>query len=143
MAIPQIAQGFAMPFFIVPLTVVSLSGLRPEETASGAGLQNFVRTMATAIATALALTIWGDAQRTAHSELAGTIKPDATVAMLQNSGMGLEQARQVIGSLVDLEATTLAVNHTFLVTAIVLFLAAALVWVAPRAKGPADLTNVH
>jgi DHA2 family multidrug resistance protein len=143
MAIPQIAQGFAMPFFIVPLTVVSLNGLRPDETASGAGLQNFLRTMAIAVSTALALTIWGDAQRTSHSQLTDIIHPGETMTTLHNAGMGMEQARQVIGNLVDLEATTLAVDHTFFVTAIVLFLAAALVWVAPRTKGQTDLSNVH
>lgn len=143
MAIPQIAQGFAMPFFIVPLTVVSLNGLRPDETASGAGLQNFLRTMAIAVSTALALTIWGDAQRTSHTELTNVINPGETLATLQHSGMGMEQARQVIGSLVDLEATTLAIDHTFFVTAIVLFVAAAVVWIAPRTKGQTDLSNVH
>jgi DHA2 family multidrug resistance protein len=143
MAIPQIAQGFAMPFFIVPLTVVSLSGLRPDETASGAGLQNFLRTMAIAVSTALALTIWGDAQRTSHSVLTGVINPNETMATLRATGMGMEQARQVIGNLVDLEATTLAVDHTFFVTAIVLFIAAAVVWIAPRTKNQVDTSNVH
>jgi DHA2 family multidrug resistance protein len=143
MAIPQMAQGFAMPFFIVPLTVVSLSGLRPDETASGAGLQNFLRTIAIAVSTALALTIWGDAQRSSHNELAGVINPGETLSTLQNAGMGMEQARQVIGNLVDLEATTLAVDHTFFITAIVLFVAAAVVWIAPRTKSQADLSNVH
>lgn len=143
LAMPQIAQGFAMPFFIVPLTVVSLNALRPDETASGAGLQNFVRTMATAVSTALALTVWGDAQRTSHSELAGVINPNETLTTLQNAGMGLEQARQVIGNLVDLEAITLAVDHTFFVTAVVLFVAAAVVWITPRPKGATDVSNVH
>jgi DHA2 family multidrug resistance protein len=143
MAMPQLAQGFAMPFFIVPLTVVSLNGLRPDETASGAGLQNFLRTMAIAVSTALALTIWGDAQRSSHSVLTNVINPGETMATLQASGMGMEQARQVIGNLVDLEATTLAVDHTFFVTSIVLLVAAALVWIAPRTKGQTDLSNVH
>jgi DHA2 family multidrug resistance protein len=143
MAIPQIAQGFAMPFFIVPLTALSLNGMRPEETASAAGLQNFLRTMAIAVSTALALTIWGDAQRTAQSDLVGVIRPDATMTQLQGMGFGTEQARQVIGSIVGQEATTLAVDYTFFVSAIVLFVAAAVVWIAPRAKGPADMSNVH
>ena len=143
MAIPQLAQGFAMPFFIVPLTALSLNGLRPDETASGAGLQNFLRTMAIAVSTALALTIWGDAQRTAQNDLVGVLDPGETMTKLQGSGFGLEQARQVIGNLVGQEATTLAVDYTFFVTAIVLFVAAAVVWIAPRTKGPTDLSNVH
>lgn len=143
MAIPQIAQGFAMPFFIVPLTALSLNGLKPDEVASGAGLQNFLRTMAIAISTAVALTVWGDAQRTAQNDLAAVVRPDQTMTALQNSGFGMEQARQVIGNIVGQEATTLAVDYTFFVTAIVLFLAAAVVWIAPRAKGQTDMSNVH
>jgi DHA2 family multidrug resistance protein len=143
MAIPQIAQGFAMPFFVIPLTALSLSGLRPDETASGAGLQNFLRTMAIAVSTAVALTIWGDAQRTAQTDLVGKIHPDETLQTLQGAGMGMEQARQVIGNMVGQEATTLAVDHTFLVAAIVLFVGAAVVWIAPRAKPAADLSNIH
>lgn len=143
MAIPQIAQGFAMPFFIIPLTALSLSGLRPDETASGAGLQNFLRTMAIAVSTAVALTIWGDAQRTAQTDLAGNLHPEETLSTLQSAGMGLEQARQVIGNMVGQEATTLAVDHTFFVAAIVLFVGAAVVWLAPRAQPQADMSQLH
>jgi DHA2 family multidrug resistance protein len=143
MAIPQIAQGFAMPFFIIPLTALSLSGLRPDETASGAGLQNFLRTMAIAVSTAIALTIWGDAQRTAQTDLVGNLHPDETLNTLQSAGMGMEQARQVIGNMVGQEATTLAVDHTFFVAAIVLFVGAAVVWLAPRAQPQADMSQLH
>ncbi len=143
LAIPQIAQGFAMPFFIVPLTALSLSGLKPEETASGAGLQNFLRTMAIAVSTALALTVWGDSQRAAQSDIVGVIRPDETMTQLQQAGLGLEQARQIIGNIVGQEAVTLAVDYTFFVTAIVLFLAAMVVWIAPRMSGPVDTSNVH
>jgi len=40
LAMPQILQGLAMPFFMVPLTQASLSSVEPHETASAAGLQN-------------------------------------------------------------------------------------------------------
>ena len=143
MAIPQIAQGFAMPFFIVPLTASSLSALRQDEIASGAGLQNFVRTMAIAVSTAVSLTIWGDAQRTSQNELAGALNPDATLRTLQGAGMGLEQSRQIIGNLVGQEATMLAVDHTFFVAGIIMFIAAALVWLGPRTKADAELANAH
>lgn len=141
MAIPQIAQGFAMPFFVVPLTALSVRGLRSEETASGAGLQSFLRTIAIAVSTALALTVWGNSQRTAQTDLVGSIHPDDTLRTLQGSGMGMEQARQVIGNLVGQEATTLAVDHTFFVAAAVLFLAAAVVWIAPRPASGAEVAN--
>lgn len=143
-ATPQIVQGFALSFFIIPLTTLSLSAVRPEETASAAGLQNFLRTMAIAISTSLTLTYWGDAQRVARSEIVANLQPDGTVAALATAGMPLEQSRQLIANLADQEALAVAVNQTFFVTAIVLFIAAALVWLSPRPKpGAADLSGVH
>lgn len=143
LSIPQILQGFAMPFFMIPLTTVSLSAVRPDETASAAGLQNFLRTMAVAISTSLILTFWANAQRVAQNELVSKIQPADAQAKLAGMGLPAEQARQVIASIVDKEAVTLAVNHTFMVTAIVLFIAAALVWVAPAPKGVVDTSAAH
>jgi DHA2 family multidrug resistance protein len=142
MAVPQIVQGFAMPFFIVPLTALSITGMPPNETASAAGLQNFMRTMAIAISTSLALTIWGNAQRTAQTEVAGALNPGDTVDALGRLGMGIEQSRQVIAGIAANEATMMAVNHTFFVTALVMFGAAALVWISPRPETASDVMQM-
>jgi DHA2 family multidrug resistance protein len=143
LALPQIVQGFAMPFFIIPLTSMTLSSVLPEETASAAGLQNFLRTLAVAVATSIALTVWGDAQRVSRSELAGKIQPDDVQRTLRGAGLGMEQSRQYISSLVDQESVTLAINHTFWVTAGVLFFAAAVVWLTPKVKRQADTSAAH
>src|SRR6202007_106361 len=124
LALPQIFQGFGMSFFIIPLTAVSLSTVKPEEVPSAAGLQNFLRTMAIAVSTSLALTAWGDAQRVSRSELVSKLQPDDTMRALTNSGMSFEQARQSISNIVDQEAIAMAVDHSFILTAIVLFIAA-------------------
>ncbi len=142
MAIPQIVQGFAMPFFIVPLTALSISGLPPEETATAAGLQNFMRTMAIAVSTSLALTVWGNAQRGAQTDVAAALNPGDTLDTLSKVGMDLEQSRQIIAHIAGNEATMLAVNHTFFVTALVLFAAAAIVWISPRPQATPDMTQI-
>ena len=134
LALPQILQGFGMSFFIIPLTAVSLSTVRPEEVPSAAGLQNFLRTMAIAVSTSLALTIWGDAQRVGRSEIADTLQPDDAMRSLSNAGLSLEQGRQTVSNVVEQQAVLLAVDHTFWVTACVLFFAAGLVWLSPRPK---------
>jgi len=139
MAIPQILQGFAMPFFIVPLTSTSLSAVLPDETATAAGLQNFVRTMSIAISASLALTVWGNAQRAAQTDVADVLNPADTLDKLSRVGMDLERSRQIIGGIANHEATMLAVNHTFFVSAVVLFVAAALVWIAPRPNTTGDI----
>lgn len=143
LALPQLIQGFAMPFFIIPLTSVSLTYVRPSETASAAGLQNFLRTMAIAVATSLVLTLWDNGQRAAQNDLASSIRPEDTQQQLANAGFSFEQGRMVIANIANQEATMLAVNHTFFITACVLFFAAAFVWITPRAKGPVDMTASH
>ena len=132
LAMPQILQGLGISFFMIPLTVVTLSAVRPEEVPAAAGLQNFLRTMAIAVSTSLALTIWGDGQRVSRTEIAGSLNPDQTMRDLAGAGMDMEQSRQVVSNIVEQQAVMLAVNHTFWITACVLFIAAALVWLSPR-----------
>lgn len=148
LALPQFLQGFGMAFFMIPLTSVSLSTVRPDEIASAAGLQNFLRTMAIAVSTSIALTVWGDAQRAARSEIVNNLKPDDTLRGLQEAGMALEQSRQMISGTVEQQAIMLAVNHTFWISAAVLFLGAALVWLSPRPRavpgqGPGPAPGGH
>lgn len=128
------AQGVAVPFMMIPLTAASLSAVRPEETASAAGLQNFVRSVALAFATSLVLTIWNDSQRISRSELVGRIHPEQVEQALGAKGLSADQTREVISGMVDFEATTVALNHAFMISAVVLFIAAAVIWLSPRVR---------
>jgi DHA2 family multidrug resistance protein len=143
MVIPQFVQGFALPFFFIPLTTLTLGSVLPSETASAAGLQNFVRTMATAIATSLVLTEWGDSQRVSRSEMASVLQPDQTQSVLTSMGFSMEQARQTISNLVEQEATVIAVDHVFFISAIILFSAAVIVWIAPKPRANVDTSAAH
>lgn len=143
MALPQFVQGFAMPFFFITLTTLTLGSVLPKETASAAGLQNFLRTMATAVATSLVLTEWGDSQRVSRNDMAGIIQPQDTQAQLSAMGLSTEQVRQMISNLVDQQATVVAIDHVFFLSAIILFAAAAIVWLAPRPTGTADTSAAH
>ena len=139
---PQIVQGFAMPFFMIPLTTLTLGSVRPEETASAAGMQNFLRTLAVAIATSVVLTSWGDGQRAARNDMVGALAPDAG-ASLAGSGLSPDQVPGMIANLVEQQAGVLSMNNIFFVAACILFLAAALVWVAPRPQGKVDTLAAH
>ena len=143
MAIPQFVQGFALPFFFIPLTTLTLGSVLPSETASAAGLQNFVRTMATAIATSLVLTEWGDSQRVSRNEMAAVLQPEQTQSLLSGIGLSPEQARQMISNLVEQEAVVIAVDHVFFLSAIILFAAAVIVWIAPRPRANVDTSAAH
>lgn len=143
MAIPQFVQGFALPFFIIPLTTLTLGSVLPRETGSAAGLQNFLRTIALAIVTSLVLTIWGNYQRIARTDMAGTINPADTQATLAQSGFSGEQSRQLISNLVEQEAVAMAVDHVFLISAMAMLGAAMLVWLAPRPAAKVDTSAAH
>lgn len=132
-AMPQILQGFGMPFFFIGLMMFSLSAVPMSEVASAAGLLSFMRTVAGAAGTALSTSMWDSASREARANLAGSLNgADGAMAQMQAAGMEPEQARGVIERLVEAQAATIGSNHVFLVSAIVLFIAAWLVWLAPR-----------
>ncbi|SDC43833.1 MFS transporter, DHA2 family, multidrug resistance protein [Sphingomonas sp. YR710] len=143
LALPQLLQGFAMPFFMIPLTTLSLSSVEPSEMASAAGLQSFLRTMAVAMATSIALTIWGDSQRVMQNDIVAKLQPADVQSQLANAGFTLEQSRQMIANIVNQEAVAMAVNHTFLVTAGVLFFAAMVVWLGPAPRKKVDVSAAH
>ncbi|WP_040715140.1 DHA2 family efflux MFS transporter permease subunit [Caenibius tardaugens] len=143
LALPQMIQGIAMPFFIVPLTTITLGAVHPSQVASAAGLQNFVRTMASAIAASIVLTLWDNAQRVSRSEIVSNLQPDDTLRDLANSGFQTSQGWQVINNLADQQALAVGINHIFLLSCFALFLAAALVWITPKPKGPVDQSAAH
>jgi DHA2 family multidrug resistance protein len=132
LAWPMALLGAGIPFMMIPLTTVSLSSVKPEETASAAGLTNFVRSMAVAVATSVVLTVWDNATVRTRGDLVGKLQPTGALAQLTASGMTPDQALRMISNLVDTEATTMALNHAFLIAATLLFVSSALAWTIPR-----------
>ena len=143
LAMPQILQGFAFPFVLLPLTATTLGFLPSDKTASGAGLQNFLRTMAVAFATSIILTVWGNAQRVALTDIANRLQPSPTQHVLSGAGFDPQQIPYVIGNLVNREAMAVGINQTFVDCAVVLFIAAAVVWFMPTAKGTPPSPPLH
>lgn len=134
LALPQILQGFAVPFFFIPLSNMALSSVLPHEMASAAGLMNFLRTMAGAIGASIAVTIWDDHTKVARSEMVGSLHADQTQSVLMQQGMSAEGALGYISSLVDKEALTLSANYIFLILALVFLFAASIIWLCPKPK---------
>ena len=64
--IPLFFMGVGMPMYYVPLTGLAMGSVKEEETASAAGLMNFVRTISGAIATSLVTTSWQNRTIIAH-----------------------------------------------------------------------------
>ena len=143
LALPQILQGFAVPFFFIPLSNMALASVLPQDMASAAGLMNFLRTMAGAIGASIAVTIWDDHTKVARSEMMSSLHVTEVQNTLVNTGMSSEAALGYISSLVDKEALTLSANHVFLVLAGIFIFAAMIIWLCPRPKAGVGGEHAH
>jgi len=132
-AIPLILMGFGLPLFFVPLTALSLGSVEEHETASGAGLQNFLRTMSGAITTSLVTTAWDDKTVAAHAELAGLADHNGDVVnTLSASGMSHEAAINQLNGMVQSQSVMIATNQLMFVVALAFAVAAFAIWLAPK-----------
>ena len=143
LALPQILQGFAVPFFFIPLSNMALASVKPHEMASAPGLMNFLRTMAGAIGASIAVTMWDDQAKVARSEMVGNLHPESTQSTLIQSGMGSDSALGYISSLVDKEALTLSANHVFLILSMVFVFAGLIIWLCPKPKAGVSGQPMH
>ena len=130
---PQMAMGFAFPLIMVPLMDMSVSSLPPRDTAAGAGQFNFIRTLASAISTAVVIAVWIDAISAGKATLAGELHdPQSVLALLQAGGFSADQARSLLDLAVQGQSVMLGTNQTFLSVGIVLLFSAGAVWLAPK-----------
>jgi DHA2 family multidrug resistance protein len=144
LALPQLMQGAGVSLFMVPLTTISLGAVDPEETASAAGIANFGRTLASAIATALVTTYWSNQARMDTAQMAGQLNGAPEVmTQMQQRGFTVEQSRGALEQLVTTQGMAVGTTHLFMVAAVVLLMAACAIWVAPRPTRAADPGAAH
>lgn len=144
LALPQLLQGLGVSLFMVPLTTISLGSVRPEETASAAGLANFGRTLGGAVATAMVTTYWTNQGRMDTAQMAGQLNgAPELMTQMQERGFSAEQARAAIGQLVEQQGLAVGTTHLFLIAAVVLLLAALTIWLAPRPAKSAAPAAAH
>ncbi|HEV2568939.1 DHA2 family efflux MFS transporter permease subunit [Sphingomonas sp.] len=132
LALPQLLQGFGMPFFFIPLTTIALGAVEPEETASAAGVMSFLRTVAGALGTTVAVSLWDDRSRIARSEIVARLNPADVTATMEANGFSLDQVRAMVDRLVEQEAMAVAVNQIFFLSALIFVVAAGMIWLSPR-----------
>ena len=136
---PIMLMGLGLPFFFIPLTGLALASVDEHETASGAGLMNFLRTLSGAFATSLITTQWDDQITRNHAELVGLADSDLAVqSMLEISGMAPDAVLQSIDRLINGQAVMLATNQIMTVVGLAFILAALAIWLAPKPKRVVD-----
>ncbi len=134
--VPLLIQGIGAPFFFIPLTALALSCVDPQETASAAGLMNFLRTLSGAVSTSLVTTAWENQTNVLRTDLVSSVaSPEQVAAMLGNtSEAGQVAALYTLDQVLQSQAVMLATNQIFLVVSCTFAFAAAAIWLAPKPK---------
>lgn len=136
--------GIGVPMFFLPLNMVGIGSVEPGETASAAGLMNFIRTMAGAVATSLVNTVWENNATRNQAELAGALNdPEGTLALMQQTGLSYDQTLSSLTSNVQSQAVVMGTNQLMTLCAIAFVIAAFTIWFAPRPRAGVDLSAVH
>jgi DHA2 family multidrug resistance protein len=136
-ALPLLIMGIGMPFFFVPLTGQALGSVEERETASAAGLMNFLRTLAGAFATSLTTASWENRIQTNHADLVASMNPLNQPDLVGSGSLG------TLDQLVQSQSVMLATNQLFMLIALILFVAACSIWLAPRATRAVDASAAH
>jgi DHA2 family multidrug resistance protein len=142
-SVPLMLLGLGLPFFFLPITAHALASVDESETASAAGLMNFLRTLSGAFATSLATTAWESDTAAAHAELAGQIdRSGETTRSLLGSGMDMDSVRSVLDGMTQGQSVMLATNEIMATCALAFCVAALLIWLAPRTARVIDMRKV-
>ena len=139
--IPLFFMGVGMPMYYVPLTGLAMGSVTEEETASAAGLMNFVRTLSGAFATSLVTTAWQNRSIRAHAELANVVVSGVPTAQLP-AGINPQLGREILNTMVDGQSLMLATNGLMMVMAGIFIIAAASIVLAPKAARVVDAASV-
>jgi DHA2 family multidrug resistance protein len=140
--IPLFFMGVGMPMYYVPLTGLAMGSVKEEETASAAGLMNFVRTISGAIATSLVTTSWQNRTIIAHAKLVNVVDPTGQLAASLPTGTTGQMVREMFNNLVTSQSLTLATNGLMMVIAVVFLAASIAIVLAPKAARTVDPASV-
>ena len=141
---PLLFMGLGLPFFFVPITALALASVDEREVAGAAGLMNFLRTLAGAVATSVVTTSWESKTQVMHSELAGVVDRSGEVAhTLAASGMNADQTRQALDNLATSQSVMLATNEIMAFVSLAFFLSALIIWAAPKPTRAVQLGAAH
>jgi len=140
--VPLFFMGVGMPMYYVPLTGLAMGSVNEEETASAAGLMNFVRTISGAIATSLVTTAWQDRSIIAHARLADSVDPTGQLAASLPQGLNGQFLREMLNNLVTGQSLMLATNGLMMVIAATFTIASICIVLAPKAARAVDAASV-
>jgi MFS transporter, DHA2 family, multidrug resistance protein len=137
-------MGAGMPFFFLPLNTLALSSIDERETAGGAGLMNFIRTVSGAFATSMVNTAWEDGTQRKQEQLSGLLNgAQSTIDGLMAAGHTDDQALSNLTRIVQSQAVMLATNELMMIAAAAFLFAGAAIWLAPKPARVAEAALGH
>jgi MFS transporter, DHA2 family, multidrug resistance protein len=141
--LPLFVMGVGMPMFYVPITGVAMASVNEEETASAAGLMNFVRTISGAIATSLVTTVWESKTKYDHAELTNIFDgAKDLVRAMPSLGDYRQMVRGVADSLVSGQSMMLATNQVMALLGAIFIGASFLIVLAPKPTRVVDAATI-
>jgi len=142
-SIPLLFTGLGLPFFFVPITALALGSVQEEETASAAGLMNFLRTLSGAVATSIVSTSWENRTTHVHAEFVGLLDRSGEAARaMQAAGMSAEQVLNRLDLLLTSQSVMVATNQIMALVVGAFVIGAFTIWLAPRPTRAIDMTQV-
>ena len=132
---PQVVQGIGVACFFMPLTTITLSGLRPDQIAGASSLSNFMRILAGSIGASFTTTLWDRREAVHHATLSSQASPGSAAAdpwwqMLSGFGIGDAQQAGLTAGQITRQAYIMASNEIFWASGWLFIALIALVWMA-------------
>lgn len=132
---PQVLQGLALTFFLMPLTTLGLQDIPDDKLASATSLQNFLRTLAGSIGTSIATTMWNDRAILHHSQMVDNISPyNPNAAMiyqtLESKGLSQVEISTVLNTEITSQALIMSANDIFWISGWIFIVLIGFLWLA-------------
>jgi DHA2 family multidrug resistance protein len=138
---PQIIYGSGMMIAVMPLMEMATNTLADRDVASGTGLFNFIRTLSSALSTAIVIATWNNQVTYNKAALVGALRdPLAFLSTIEAGGASTERSHSMLDMMVSGQSVMQATNNVFLILGSLTLLAGALVWLAPK---PPKRTNAR
>ena len=142
--LPQFFLGFAMGTFLLPLLSIVMSGMENTQIAAASGLSNFLRVLAGAMGSSLAITMWEKREAFHHVRLTESFTALSSQAqMVESMQQGLnvsnEQAYGIVATQITQQGFILSASELYYVSALLFLLLIILIWfVKPPFGEPVD-----
>lgn len=133
--------GFSMPFLWIPMMMITLIGLPVHMMDTATGLSNFIRMLASSLATAIGVTLWDDRTVVHRADIVeGLSRPSVErgefLAQLSSGTGDIASGLAATEQMIAQQARTMAQQDVFMVCAGLILVVALLAQALPARRGP-------